>query len=86
MVPEGLVMTAAEPTLLLQRLTSDGFLTDHELGILESFLTTYLHGDLGALIGEIPLPSLAGTSVGAVQSHTGTGYLTMDIALTSESN
>ncbi len=79
-----LTLTAAKPELVLHRLDDDGFLTERDIELLGVLLSSILEGDLGTLVGQIPLPAFAGTSITQLDSVASGGYLTLDVAFGAE--
>ena len=69
------IRTSGEPTIYMERMDADGFLTDRDLEILVAFASTTLSGDLNRLLGEIPIPSYGGTQITNATVSATDGYL-----------
>ncbi len=69
------ITTQGEPLIHMDRMDLDGFLNDRDLEILVAFASNMLSGDLNRLLGEIPLPRVAGTSFVNASVVAADGYL-----------
>ncbi len=75
------IATRGDPTIYMERLEEEGFLSERDLEILVAFATNMLSGDLNRLLGEIPLPSYAGTEISGATVRAQDGYLQIAASL-----